>query len=127
MLNDIYGKVLTDHRSDPLYEGWDADYKEYLAVKEKMLCTETDTYEYLMLLADQDYAVNVEMRSMVASYFNDFEYLLNNINNVSLTNSVSNENSMIIIVMDKQNNTIIDKGRIIKSEGIWKLSHENYR
>ncbi|MCD8362742.1 MAG: hypothetical protein LUC98_07250 [Lachnospiraceae bacterium] len=63
---------LTDHRAEEAYAGWDEDYESYKDYKVKNMKAQTTLDTYLMLLADKNYDVEVELadqRLFDSSYY----------------------------------------------------------
>ncbi len=52
---------IPDQRQNPDYYGWQEDYQEYLSYKISKIVSEKDLYNYLMLLADKDFLINIEI------------------------------------------------------------------
>lgn len=52
---------LTDHRGDPAYADWDEDFTVYLNDKKDDFIYNVEPYEYMMMLADKDIYVELEL------------------------------------------------------------------
>ncbi|MCR5654612.1 MAG: hypothetical protein K6G07_03105, partial [Lachnospiraceae bacterium] len=56
---------IPDRREDPAYVQWDTDYEEYCDYKEETLVKQEKLDTYLMLLADDDYEINVQVNDPI--------------------------------------------------------------
>ncbi len=60
---------LIDHREDEAYQDWEQDYIDYTESKIEILSAQESVYSYLLLLYDDDYKVEIQIRD--SAVYND--------------------------------------------------------
>ncbi len=71
--------LLTDHRNDENYSSWWSDYQMFAADKKGLLTTQGNIMFYLLLLADDDYKIIIEIKGSSILYEDRNQALLENL------------------------------------------------